>query len=325
MVDSTNSSVVVGIGLFIVVPSVDTSKDENRDEYSVELMRFSFVVDIELDTDSVDSQNVVGACVYRIVFSVVPVGIVDNEKADDSVEVPIVSDEIDWLLDWVTSLFVVAFEDEMALVSRLELWTVDVWIVDDELISVTAADDLGWLLVAYSDVDFSVITVECMDVLAVVTGWTDDVSKIDVITVELWSAIDEDAVVPLASICVIDDDGTDELSVELEILLIAVVGTSVSDEDVVISMEVPYERDAGDNDEYSLDANVFSLLVLEVPDDIVEINGRVDSSDSIDVVWSFWELNRVVNTDVSDEISSLFPVVADAVVNEFICSIVECR
>jgi hypothetical protein len=57
----------------------------------------------------------------------------------------------------------------------------------------------------------------------------------------------------------------------------------------------------------------------------VEINGRVDSSDSIDVVWSFWELNRVVNTDVSDEISSLFPVVADAVVNEFICSIVECR
>jgi hypothetical protein len=66
--------------------------------------------------------------------------------------------------------------------------------------------------------------------------------------------------------------------------LIAVVGTSVSDEDVVISMEVPYERDAGDNDEYSLDANVFSLLVLEVPDDIVEINGRVDSSDSIDVV-----------------------------------------
>jgi hypothetical protein len=52
-------------------------------------------------------------------------------------------------------------------------------------------------------------------------------------------------------------------------------------------MEVPYERDAGDNDEYSLDANVFSLLVLEIPDDIVEINGLVDSSDSIDVVRSF--------------------------------------
>jgi hypothetical protein len=66
--------------------------------------------------------------------------------------------------------------------------------------------------------------------------------------------------------------------------LIAVVATSVGDENVVISMEVPYERDAGDNDEYSLDTNVFSLLVLVIPDDIVEINGLVDSSDSIDVV-----------------------------------------
>jgi hypothetical protein len=181
----------------------------------------------------------------------VPVGIVDNEKADDSVEVPTVSDEINWLLDWGTSLFVVAFEDEMGVVSRLELGTVDVWIVDDELISVTAADDLGWLLVAYSDVDFSVITVECIEVLAVVTGWTDDVSKIDVITVELWSPIDEDAVVALAIISV-DDDGREELSVELEILLIAVVGTWVSDEDVVISMEVAYECDVDDGDRYSL-------------------------------------------------------------------------
>jgi hypothetical protein len=51
----------------------------------------------------------------------VPVGIVDNGKADDSVEVVIVSDVVDWLLDWVTSLFVVALEDEMAFVSRLEL------------------------------------------------------------------------------------------------------------------------------------------------------------------------------------------------------------
>jgi hypothetical protein len=95
VVDSTNSSVVVGIKLFIVVPSVDTSKDGNRDEYSVELIRFSFVVDIELDTDSVDSEYVVGACVYSVVFSVVPVGIVDNGKADDSVEVVIVSDVVD--------------------------------------------------------------------------------------------------------------------------------------------------------------------------------------------------------------------------------------
>jgi hypothetical protein len=56
----------------------------------------------------------------------------------------------------------------------------------------------------------------------------------------------------------------------------------------------------------------------------VEINSVVDSSDSTDEVRSFWELNGVVNIDVSDEIGSLFPVVADAVDNEFICSIVEC-
>jgi hypothetical protein len=152
----------------------------------------------------------------------------------------------------MASLFVVALEDKMAVVSKLELWTVDVWSVDDEVVSVTAEDVPGWLLVAYSDVDFSVIKVECIEVLPVVICWTDDVSKIDVITVELWSAIDEDAVVALASICVTDDDGTDELSVELEILLIAVVGTWVSDEDVVISMEVAYECDVDDGDRYSL-------------------------------------------------------------------------
>ncbi len=55
-VKSTNSSVVVGPTVFIVVASVDSSKDEDRDEYSVELIRFSFVVDIELDTYSVDSE-----------------------------------------------------------------------------------------------------------------------------------------------------------------------------------------------------------------------------------------------------------------------------
>jgi hypothetical protein len=91
-------------------------------------------------------------------------------------------------------------------------------------------------------------------------------------------------VLALAIVCVDDDDGTDELSVELEVLLIAVVGTPVSDDDVLISMEVACVSDVDDNDEYSLDANVFSLLVLEIPDDIVEINGLVDSSDSIDVV-----------------------------------------
>ena len=55
-VEFTNSSVVVGFRVFIVVPSVDISKDEDKDDNSVELIRFSFVVDIELDNDSVDSE-----------------------------------------------------------------------------------------------------------------------------------------------------------------------------------------------------------------------------------------------------------------------------
>jgi hypothetical protein len=52
----TSSSVVVGPTVFNVVPSVDMSNDEDKDMYSVEPIRFSFVVDIELDTDSVDSE-----------------------------------------------------------------------------------------------------------------------------------------------------------------------------------------------------------------------------------------------------------------------------
>jgi hypothetical protein len=52
----TSSSVVVGPIVFNVVPSVDMSNDEDKDMYSVEPIRFSFVVDIELDTDSVDSE-----------------------------------------------------------------------------------------------------------------------------------------------------------------------------------------------------------------------------------------------------------------------------
>jgi hypothetical protein len=54
--DPTDSSVVVPVTVVIVVPSVDMSKDEDRDEYSVELIRFSFVVDRELDNDSLDSE-----------------------------------------------------------------------------------------------------------------------------------------------------------------------------------------------------------------------------------------------------------------------------
>jgi hypothetical protein len=55
-VEFTNSSVVVGPRVFIVLPSVDMSKDEDRDEYSVELIRFAFPVNIELDNDSLNSE-----------------------------------------------------------------------------------------------------------------------------------------------------------------------------------------------------------------------------------------------------------------------------
>jgi hypothetical protein len=65
-------------------------------------------------------------------------------------------------------------------------------------------------------------------------------------------------------ICV---DDNDELSIELETPLIIVVANSVSGEDA-----------------YSRVRNVVSLLVLEIPLVVVEINGVVDSSDSIDEV-----------------------------------------
>ncbi len=65
-------------------------------------------------------------------------------------------------------------------------------------------------------------------------------------------------------ICV---DDNDELSIELETPLIIVVANSVSGEDVS-----------------SMVGNVVSLLVREIPFVVVEINGVVDISDSIDEV-----------------------------------------
>jgi hypothetical protein len=55
-VKSTISSVVVGLRVFIVVPLVDIGKDEDREEYSVELIRFSIAVEMELDKSSVYSE-----------------------------------------------------------------------------------------------------------------------------------------------------------------------------------------------------------------------------------------------------------------------------
>jgi NADH:ubiquinone oxidoreductase subunit 4 (subunit M) len=101
-------------------------------------------------------------------------------------------------------------------------------------------------------------------------------------------------VVALAIICVNDDDGAEELSVELEIVLIVVLATSIGDEDEVMSMEVAYECDVDNDDRYSLEIDplsvaliVFSLLLLEIAFVVVEINSVVDSSVSTDEVRSF--------------------------------------
>ncbi len=68
----------------------------------------------------------------------------------------------------------------------------------------------------------------------------------------------------------------------------------MSDEDVVIPMEVAYECDVDDNDEYSVEIDalsvsliVFSLVLLEIPFIVAGINCVVDSSDCIDEVRSF--------------------------------------
>jgi hypothetical protein len=102
-------------------------------------------------------------------------------------------------------------------------------------------------------------------------------------------------VVLVVTICVDDNDnGREELSREMEIPLIVVVATSLSDEDVVISMEVAYECDVDDNDGYPLEIDalsvtliVLSLVVLEIPDVVVEIDCVVGSSDSTGEVRPF--------------------------------------
>jgi hypothetical protein len=88
--------------MVVTIVDVDISNDEDRNEYSVELIRFSLGIEIELSNNSVDSELVVGACVYRIVFSLVPVETVDESEwnvgdaeDDDSAELATVSIEID--------------------------------------------------------------------------------------------------------------------------------------------------------------------------------------------------------------------------------------
>ncbi len=113
--------------------------------------------------------------------------------------------------------------------------------------------------------------------------------------------------------CVIDF----EYRVDSTIDTFVVLYVSVSADDVAVSMDVAYECAIVDKDKYSpaLDVsstlrNVVSLLVLEIPF-VVEMNPVVDSSDSIDEVWSLCEPNRVVSVDVSENISAVVDVSDD--------------
>ncbi len=109
----------------------------------------------------------------------------------------------------------------------------------------------------------------------------------------------------------------------------AVALVPVSNEDVAVSVEVVYKGDVVATDRYSLDfvvssivLNVFAVVLLEIPL-VSNINGPVDSVDSVCEIRSVSEFGLVVNIDVRDEIESLFTVVADAVDNLFVCSIEE--
>jgi hypothetical protein len=88
--------------MVVTIVEVGISDDDDEDEYSAELIRFSFFIETELNNDSVDSELVVGPCVYRIVFSVVAVETVDESEwnvgdgeEDDSLRVTSVSLVID--------------------------------------------------------------------------------------------------------------------------------------------------------------------------------------------------------------------------------------
>ncbi len=228
---------------------------------------------------------------------------------------------IDWLFELVTSLFVVALEDETVLDIDICVITVE---VNSLLVAIEECVNNAVSDMIVDDIDGYI------EPLTVIIGWTDEVSKIDVIRFEVWSEIDDDVAVLVVVICVDDNDGKDELSIELETPLIFVVTDSVSGEDVAVLNEVAYECAIVDNDKYSTAfdvcstvRNVVSLVVFEIPIFVVEINGVVDSCDSMDEVWSLWELNGVVNTEVSDEIDALFNLVTVTVDNWFVCSVEE--
>ncbi len=170
---------------------------------------------------------------------------VDHDNVDDSVEERIFSSLIEWLVDVSISLFIVVSEDETVLDMDICVITVEVkslLMAIEECVNNSVSDMI------VEDVDGYI------ELLTVWIGWTDDVSKIDVIMFELWSEFNDDIAASVVVICVDDNDGKDELFIELETLLIVVVADSVRGEDVSSMVD-----------------NVVSLLVLEIPFVVVEV------------------------------------------------------
>ena len=293
-VDASNSSVVVEIKVFIVVPSVDITIGEDEDEYSVELIRSSFAVDIELNMDSVDAED------------------------DDSVELTTVSGVIDWLLPTVISLLVVSCEDEIVFVVDVSVRKVEVKslaVSVEECINNVVSDAVVEIIDGY------------IEVLTVVIGWTDDVSKIDAVISVVCSVIDD------------DDDAKDDVSSELVAILIPVVAASVSNEDVSVSVEVAYECDVDDDSDSTeeVDATNSSVVVPSVDmnngedDDWVELTAVTGVIDSVvDSVISLFvvafEDEMIFDVDfsvVTVEVSPLLVSVEECVNNVVSDAVVE--
>jgi hypothetical protein len=154
----------------------------------------------------------------------------------------------------------------------------------------------------------------------VVVGMNTDVLSLFIVVVDSVDSVSE---LSNGNLLVVSSVVDFEYEVVSTVDTFAVALVAVSNE------EVKYEGDVVATDRYSPEfvvssivLNVFSVVLLEIPL-VSNINGPVDSFDSVGEIRSVSEFGLVVNIDVSDEIESLFTVVADAVDNLFVCSIEE--
>jgi hypothetical protein len=154
----------------------------------------------------------------------------------------------------------------------------------------------------------------------VVVGMNTDVLSLFIVVVDSVDSVSE---LSNGNLLVVSSVVDFEYEVVSTVDTFAVALVAVSNE------EVKYEGDVVATDRYSPEfvvssivLNVFSVVLLEIPL-VSNINGPVDSFDSVGEIRSVSEFGLVVNIDVSDEIESLFTVVADTVDNLFVCSIEE--